>query len=278
MSDILASTMAQYVPAAAGQMAQGGLGILSGYMNYLYNRSLASQQNEYNLEMWKMTNEYNSPQAQMQRFKDAGLNPNLIYGQGNNGNASSAPQMVVPNAPDISKGMQEIAKAFNIENLRTTIANRKKAEEEAKQEKYRALDMRDEREALTRMGDLYNYDMNTGRYEYIPSRVVVGDYSKSMGENSTLNGRFNRMMAENAYRTYLLPYRSALLEQQKNYLVPQVSMANYESKYYPVSYWIGTGAKAAKGIGDIVGIFNPVKSGFKRQPITYHNTYNKIYY
>lgn len=31
-------------------------------------------------------NEYNTPAAQMQRFADAGLNPNLIYGMGNNGN------------------------------------------------------------------------------------------------------------------------------------------------------------------------------------------------
>jgi hypothetical protein len=35
------------------------------------------------LSDWRMNNEYNSPQAQMQRFKDAGLNPNLIYGQQN---------------------------------------------------------------------------------------------------------------------------------------------------------------------------------------------------
>lgn len=34
------------------------------------------------LKDWNMVNEYNSPQAQMQRFKDADLNPNLIYGQG----------------------------------------------------------------------------------------------------------------------------------------------------------------------------------------------------
>lgn len=34
------------------------------------------------LKDWNMVNEYNSPQAQMQRFKDAKLNPNLIYGQG----------------------------------------------------------------------------------------------------------------------------------------------------------------------------------------------------
>lgn len=33
-------------------------------------------------EMWDAANEYNSPSEQMKRLKDAGLNPNLIYGTG----------------------------------------------------------------------------------------------------------------------------------------------------------------------------------------------------
>lgn len=33
---------------------------------------------------------YNSPAAQMERYKEAGLNPNLIYGQGNSGNVSAS--------------------------------------------------------------------------------------------------------------------------------------------------------------------------------------------
>lgn len=41
------------------------------------------RQNSQNLAMWNMQNAYNHPSAQMQRFKEAGLNPNLIYGQGN---------------------------------------------------------------------------------------------------------------------------------------------------------------------------------------------------
>jgi len=44
------------------------------------------------VEMWNQQNLYNSPQAQMARFTAAGLNPNLIYGQGSAGNASSPPQ------------------------------------------------------------------------------------------------------------------------------------------------------------------------------------------
>ncbi|MBQ8501023.1 MAG: hypothetical protein IJ494_01780 [Bacteroides sp.] len=44
---------------------------------------LARQQNQWNIEQWNRENAYNSPTAQMSRFKAAGLNPDLIYGQSN---------------------------------------------------------------------------------------------------------------------------------------------------------------------------------------------------
>lgn len=46
--------------------------------------------------MWNRQNEYNSPSAQMSRFKEAGLNPNLIYGQGSSGNATQLPKYSAP--------------------------------------------------------------------------------------------------------------------------------------------------------------------------------------
>lgn len=52
---------------------------------------LAQYQADRNLELWNMNNEYNTPEAQMERYKEAGLNPNLIYGSGSAsaGNSSS---------------------------------------------------------------------------------------------------------------------------------------------------------------------------------------------
>lgn len=49
-------------------------------------------------EMTDKMNYYNSPAQQMQRFRDAQLNPNLIYGQASSGNQSVLPKY---NAPDI---------------------------------------------------------------------------------------------------------------------------------------------------------------------------------
>lgn len=55
-----------------------------------YNYLLKQQEQAYNLELWKLQNEYNSPAAQMQRYQDAGLNPNLIYGQQNQASAPAS--------------------------------------------------------------------------------------------------------------------------------------------------------------------------------------------
>lgn len=48
-----------------------------------YNEMLWNKQNQWNLDMWNKQNAYNDPAAQMQRYKEAGLNPYLIYGQNN---------------------------------------------------------------------------------------------------------------------------------------------------------------------------------------------------
>ena len=65
------------------------------------NRQLAEYQSNWQqaeneraygrqLEMWNLENTYNSPTAQMARLKDAGLNPNLVYGSGAVGNSSGS--------------------------------------------------------------------------------------------------------------------------------------------------------------------------------------------
>jgi len=56
-------------------------------------------------------NEYNSPEAQMQRFRQAGLNPALIYSQGNAGNMASANYSSPTPDVDLGKG---IAGAMNV--------------------------------------------------------------------------------------------------------------------------------------------------------------------
>lgn len=85
-----------------GALVNVGAGLYDSYQNRKASRentdkTLAAQKHESELayqrsvEMWHLQNAYNSPQQQMARFQAGGLNPNLIYGQGNAGNASAPP-------------------------------------------------------------------------------------------------------------------------------------------------------------------------------------------
>ena len=48
-----------------------------GFQEHMYDKSRADS-----LADWERTNKYNSPEQQMQRLREAGLNPNLVYGKG----------------------------------------------------------------------------------------------------------------------------------------------------------------------------------------------------
>lgn len=79
--------------AAAGSLAGGAINAIQQNRQNRRSQQFAldmyNRQKADNLEFWRMQNDYNSPQQQMKRFQEAGLNPNLIYGQGNAGNAGS---------------------------------------------------------------------------------------------------------------------------------------------------------------------------------------------
>jgi len=63
-----------------------------------------------NMEAWKMQNEYNSPLQQMSRLKEAGLNPNMIYGTGSAvGNTTGgAPKMNMPGVNTDKPGLKDL--------------------------------------------------------------------------------------------------------------------------------------------------------------------------
>lgn len=108
-------------PAGINQL---GDNYLNGYINYYYANKLANQQNQRQIDFWNMQNAYNTPKAQMARYAEAGLNPNLIYGQSNT--ASPIGQAVVgsfsmPNN-QVRAGQLDLVRALQ---LKYTIENMK---------------------------------------------------------------------------------------------------------------------------------------------------------
>ena len=69
--------------------------------NREYNLMLANLQNQWNVEQWERENEYNDPSAQMARYVKAGLNPDLIYGQGASSVSARSPELTAgaPSSP-----------------------------------------------------------------------------------------------------------------------------------------------------------------------------------
>jgi hypothetical protein len=59
-----------------------------------------SQNRKNALADWNRQNAYNNPKQQMQRYKEAGLNPNLIYNQQNTAQPVRSTDYVAPQAPD----------------------------------------------------------------------------------------------------------------------------------------------------------------------------------
>ena len=87
---------------AAGIVGGAGLlgSALGSHSQSKTNRAqkeLAELEFQRNKEMWNLQNKYNHPIEQMSRLKQAGLNPNLVYGSGAVGNTTSnAPNYKAP--------------------------------------------------------------------------------------------------------------------------------------------------------------------------------------
>lgn len=69
---------------------------VSNWQNRRFSRNMYELQRRDNLDFWNKQNAYNSPQEQMKRLQEAGLNPALMYGK-----AASAGQASPISTPDI---------------------------------------------------------------------------------------------------------------------------------------------------------------------------------
>lgn len=74
-----------------------------------------------NQRAWRRMNKYNHPSAQMERLKEAGLNPLMIYGSSPGsatGNTSNYPEYKAPENIDFNpKGVQKMAAYANLKQI-----------------------------------------------------------------------------------------------------------------------------------------------------------------
>lgn len=247
-----------------GSAVSGLFGLAGSAMNYSFQNKLQDKQNQFNLDMWNLQNEYNSPQAQMKRFEEAGLNPALMYSQGNAGNAVNAPVQGVPDAPNISQDMRELAQAFNIEGLRTAIANRKKAQADARIAAAGADDAESDLAALNYLQWNYHFDPQSGKFVYdggVSSDDGHGNItSKDVYHRTTALGlgKAMRILSDN-FRTnaLIIPRHNLIGSQQllnqsrRAFLAPQIQYQTFQATPWRMKtrFWIGNVKDAAQTVG-----------------------------
>lgn len=82
-----------------GFLSSLGSSLIGGYVDNYYNRKAAKKQYDYQMAMWNANNAYNTPAEQMKRLREAGLNPNLVYGGG-----SATHTATMASAPRVEPG------------------------------------------------------------------------------------------------------------------------------------------------------------------------------
>jgi len=102
----------------AGSAINAGSQSATNQSQLSYSKEMYDKQRADALADWNRQNQYNSPKEQMMRFKEAGLNPNLIYGQQTQSPVvrTSSVEGYNPRAPQVDLGN---AAAMGLQGLST---------------------------------------------------------------------------------------------------------------------------------------------------------------
>lgn len=104
-------------------LISGGASVAASGINYFSqqatnrsNERMNRENNDYNLRLWQMNNEYNTPANQRLRMEAAGFNPNLMYGSMLPGNSSEPAhsESHYNNAPQLADFGTAIGNAYQI--------------------------------------------------------------------------------------------------------------------------------------------------------------------
>ena len=115
---------------AAGGGAAGGLADgLGSLFTMGAQKRAATKAYQRQVKFWHMQNEYNTPKAQMERLKAGGLNPALMYGQGNTGNSAGSPTVQKANiqGPQLAQSVAAGAQMSLINTQRQAIRDNAEA-------------------------------------------------------------------------------------------------------------------------------------------------------
>lgn len=175
--------------------------VIGGVLGNIFNASSQNKQNQasqaFSREMygkqradalsdWNMQNAYNDPSAQMQRLSSAGLNPNLVYGNGADAQSSSSVRSSNVESPTFKAPQVDVGgvvqSAMMTKQLQANIA-RTEAETER---------IKTDTQAMLYQNRMLTPDMFAQEYQH---RYNKGQYGAANEEN---NSHMIRLQTETA--------------------------------------------------------------------------------
>lgn len=134
------------------------------------NYQMQQQQNAWNERMWHMYNEYNTPANQIKRLKEAGLNPNLLYGNPSQGTSSAPAQGTTPSH---AEAFQSLGFGDMISNAQQLMMQKKANDAQIKLMNSQAEQM--DVETQLKKKDLGTYDKRTAQMEEL-NKAIISNY------------------------------------------------------------------------------------------------------
>lgn len=229
--------------ALGGDILSAGLNLYSQHQAQRYNSKEADKARAYNTMMWEKQNAYNHPMEQMRRLREAGLNPNLMYG------LPSSTASLQSSSAQGSSGAQNF-KFDNMANVQMLINQTKIAEAQANNlnadaelkitEKNRVeADTARIREDTSRLATYNSLGVQETEQNRINQEIKMLDSQMKNLDEKTLGQEIENNLAKDSYQDRLKSYRlqnnltqaQASKEYQlANLYAAQILMTNEETR------------------------------------------------
>lgn len=199
-----------------GSIAGGLFGANQARKNRKFQERMYNQQVQDNINFWKMQQDYNLPSAQLERIRNAGLSPLLLYGEGGlSGNiASQAPQ-----AAQAPHGAQANASSFNtrfdMANLALVEAQAKALEAQANRDNTQS----DLTKSQTEGQDIFNWINDQTKNVQVALKYGDYDYVKQLIRESA-----NRVFQS----SFVNASEMAALSLQNSLAIRKMNLSEYE--------------------------------------------------
>ncbi len=178
------------------------------------NKKAQERARAHDINMWDKTNAYNDPKSQMERLRNAGLNPNMVYGGSSGQTAGEASSLPAAKAPDYQMDIGAPAMDYvtmknteaQTENVRSqqglndanTILTNAKVETELQEKKLKGVLTSKEQQMLTNLEEINNGLIQDTLYK--TNKAKLSSHGR-IGNENVLEQEWNKLRLQNPNAT-----------------------------------------------------------------------------